>query len=127
MKKSREGRHSLDELAAAVDEIQRGSEALRGAAVPERPPDEGAGIERGIERETARAALVIAARLAEHVASNNLAATSAFAELRTVLSGSLSGSLRDLERCLDQLDFDAAGPHIAKVSSELARAAEGDA
>jgi CheY-like chemotaxis protein/HPt (histidine-containing phosphotransfer) domain-containing protein len=123
LKKSREGRHSLDELSGAVDEIQRGSEVLRTAEADEKPRDDGAGI----DRETAQAALPIAARLAEHVASNNLAATTAFAELRTALSGRTPSSLRELERCLDQLDFDAAGPHIARVSSELARAAGADA
>ncbi|MEO7921592.1 MAG: response regulator, partial [Thermoanaerobaculia bacterium] len=110
----------LQELSAAVAESIRGVEEItrtEAGAGAMTSPSLASVAPLGSER--AAGALVIARRLAEDVASNNLAASSTFAELEALLDGSLHEPLRALEDSLARVDFDEAATHLVSVTSAL--------
>jgi two-component system sensor histidine kinase/response regulator len=110
-------RPSAAAFESALREAERGVAVIAGTAVA--PPAE---QELPVDAEIARHGLPIVRQLHQHLAQSNLAATSTFAALKTVLGPRLPGPVRALETCLDRLDFDAALPHVAEIDAALTRA-----
>lgn len=99
---------ALDALLAAVGRLA--------ALMPAPPPDSAAVANEtspvrltAEQRASAREAL---RRLADHVASGNLASRRSFADLRNAAGGACPGPLRELENALSRLDFPAAARQI---------------
>ena len=106
----------LDEFGEAVEELQRGAAELTGAPPAQAPAERPA---RGV----AEGALPIVGRLAGYLATSNLEATEAVAQLKAMLGPSMHGPLSDLEACVDRLDFAAAAARLDAIRAALSEAA----
>jgi two-component system sensor histidine kinase/response regulator len=101
----------LDALLAAVGRL--------GALAPAPPPALTLGTNDaatvGLTPERRLQALEALRRLADHVASGNLAARRSLADLQGALGGAFPGPLRDLENAVSHLDFPAASREIESL------------
>jgi two-component system sensor histidine kinase/response regulator len=112
-------RPSLEPFMAALAEAEEGVAAL---ATPSGPA--ATGPEPPMDAAVAREGLPLVRQLEEHLRHSNLAASATFAGLKGVLGPRLAGPVRELETCLDRLDFDAALPLVATIGEALSRAEE---
>lgn len=100
---------SLDAITAATAEVQASIASLIDVTPP--APETPAGD---------KAMLVpIAKRMEEHLRENNLAAMTCFEELKSLAGPQLRDAMRELERSLDRLDFDAARAQLAEIEGRL--------
>ncbi len=109
-----EARPQLDGLGASVEEMGRAAGLLGGGDARE--------TAEPLTPERARAALAITPRLAGLLAAGDLTAADCVAELRQALGPSLGAPLRDLERAIDRLDFEAAASLLSAIDSDLSAA-----
>lgn len=112
-------RPPLDGLVVVIEDARLAAESLAEEAAVSPSAVEGT-----LDRDLAREALALAHRLRQHLTQSDLAATRSLAALRTTLGPRFAGPFRELETCIDRLDFDAAATQLAGIESALARAAE---
>ena len=104
---------AFDALAAAVERLR----VEAPADLPDSPPAALARVPLGQDRRGQTMATV--ARLAEHLASGNLAARRSFAELQRLALESFPTELRALEDSLARLDFATAARDLDALKAQI--------
>jgi len=100
---------SLDALTAATAEVQTSIASL----IDVTPPAQHA------PAADTSSLIPIAKRMSEHLRENNLAAMTCFEEMKSLAGPQLHEAMRELERSLDRLDFDAARAQLAAIEARL--------